>query len=334
MIEAFIIFFLNGVTLEFGDELICFAHEAIGFNSYGSCRNGLRHIIYNGATNYTYIALLGGILGYVISSTFYIYVAFNGAPKTAGDIFKTILTVELIEGCVSVVGQLLTDGVFETAIISLPLSLAAGAIRGGVLAFMFAWDKSDWFEIKVIVLICACAAVLFSSLNQELRSNLSPTTTTQTPEPAELERTLPIFPPPSDPEPTPPSLLITDTKRKFAGRCFNNASAHDIYYALMRYNQTWEFFFMPSGTKRHHFTISQRTLFKMNFRIIHSKRRISVGGSILNGRAIKIEAKVGLLNASSHEAAQNYILEGRTCDILQKLSFYDKIGEIRIKWGW
>lgn len=156
-IETFLLFFANGITLEFGDELICIFYENVGFDSQGQCREYFRLKIEAGATTHTYIAIAGGVLGYAFTPTFFLYIAIKGKPQTAGQIFKTILTVEFFEGSVSVLGQLATDGVFSTAILSLVLSVAVGFIRGSVLAFAHQWSRSDSF--KFLVSLIACVAI-------------------------------------------------------------------------------------------------------------------------------------------------------------------------------
>ncbi|WHP69401.1 hypothetical protein [Phaeobacter inhibens] len=163
-IQAAFLYFFNGLTLEFGDEFFCMAYDFFGYSSQGACRKALLSIIYVGAERYTYISIISAVLGYALSPTFFIYVAIKGKPNTAGQIFSTILMVELIEGSISVLGQLATDGDFGTAIISLPLSLAVGSIRAIVLSFLFEWNRSDFFKFQVVALLCfVFSIVLYAS---------------------------------------------------------------------------------------------------------------------------------------------------------------------------
>lgn len=159
-LQAALLYFFNGVTLEFGDEFFCIAYDFFGYDSQSACRKALLSIIYVGAERYTYISIISAILGYALSPTFFIYIAMKGQPKTAGQIFSTVLIVEFIEGSISVLGQLATDGDFGTAIISLPLSLAVGSIRAIVLSFLFEWKRSDFFKFQVVALLCFVFSII------------------------------------------------------------------------------------------------------------------------------------------------------------------------------
>lgn len=178
-------YFFNGLTLEFGDEFLCMAYDFFGYSSQGACRKALLSIIYVGAERYTYISIISAVLGYALSPTFFIYVAIKGKPNTAGQIFSTILMVELIEGSISVLGQLATDGDIGTAIISLPLSLAVGSVRAIVLSFLFEWNRSDFFKFQFVALACLLvgSVMYFFDFGSVLRNPVVAVSQPETPQP-------------------------------------------------------------------------------------------------------------------------------------------------------
>jgi hypothetical protein len=160
--DTFLIFFFNGVFLEFGDELFCMIlAEPTGFGSFQSCHNAAARAIAFGAENSTFFALAGGIMGYAFAPTYYVYVSMNGPPKTAGETFKVLFLVEAFEGAASVVGQLATDGNLGTALIPLLFILPIGFAKGAIFAFIFAWKTSELFKFQVILVLGIVLAIAY-----------------------------------------------------------------------------------------------------------------------------------------------------------------------------
>lgn len=160
--DTFLIFFFNGVFLEFGDELFCMIlAEPTGFGSFQSCHRAAARAIAFGAENRTFLALAGGIVGYAFAPTYYVYMSLNAPPKTAGETFKVLFLLEAFEGAASVVGQLATDGNLGDALIPLLFILPIGFAKGLIFAFIFEWRRSEFFKIQVILGLGVVLAILY-----------------------------------------------------------------------------------------------------------------------------------------------------------------------------
>lgn len=157
-VEAFILYLLNGLTFEFGDDLVCYLRqEALGA-SMPACRADLVRYFGQLGTNEPYAALAGTLVGYAITPLSPVLSAILGQPKTAGEAFGRGLVLELVEGALSVVGQVITDGVLHTALWSLGLSAVIAPLRGGVAAFTFTWMRSGLFRLAVVLLVLGAGA--------------------------------------------------------------------------------------------------------------------------------------------------------------------------------
>lgn len=151
--EAFLIFFGNGVMLEFGDELGCRLYKEFGFREQTECSAVARAKIAYSVENHTYIALLGGFIGYALTPTLVVIGLFRGAPKSAWQAFSSVLVVELFEGSVAVAGQLSTDGAWDTALYSLWLSIGLGLVHGTVRAVAYLWINSFVIQNTILIFI-------------------------------------------------------------------------------------------------------------------------------------------------------------------------------------
>lgn len=157
---GFVIFMVNsGMMLEFGDEIFCATwsylekrdHEALLKSEiFESCRETARTKIAYVEGNHPIVGLVGAIFGYVLFAplAIFYYLRF-GRPKTAREIFESTFKIELMEGGVCVLGQVLTDGNLLVASMSLALGFLSGLIRGGGLAFMHQWRQHVNFRHQV-----------------------------------------------------------------------------------------------------------------------------------------------------------------------------------------
>lgn len=157
-VEAFTFYLLNGLTFEFGDDLLCYVRQEAFGASMPVCRAELVRYLGQLGINEPYAALAGTLVGYAITPLSVLLSAILGRAKTAGEAFGRGLVLELIEGALSVVGQVITDGVLQTALWSLGLSAVIAPVRGGVAAFTFAWLRSGFFRLAVILLVLGAGA--------------------------------------------------------------------------------------------------------------------------------------------------------------------------------
>ncbi len=161
-IEAFVYFFMNsGAFLEFGDEIFCTVKSWAGDSNENifsssiikSCRDGASQKVAHIENNYSWIALIGAILGYILlAPTAMIHKLIYGVPKnqSAPEKFKSALKFETAEGAICVFGQVLTDGNLALASLSLGMGVMSGFIRGGGLYFMHRWKKESLFRMSVV----------------------------------------------------------------------------------------------------------------------------------------------------------------------------------------
>lgn len=152
-VEAFLIYFLNGITFEFGDDLYCWAQNNSAQVPMGTCR---AHVVrYVGAlgTAHAYAAFAGTLVGYAVTPLSVLLAGLAGKAKTPGQAFTRGFGLELVEGGLSVIGQVITDGVLATALWSLGLSAAIAPVRGTVAAFTHSWARSGVFRFLIIVLV-------------------------------------------------------------------------------------------------------------------------------------------------------------------------------------
>lgn len=152
-IEAFVIHLLNGLTFEFGDDIYCLIGQELGGRDLASCRASMVRWVDRLGEAHTYAAFAGTLIGYAVSPLSGLLSAIVGKPKSAGEAFGRGLVLELIEGALSVVGQMITAPVFGVAIWSLGLSAAIAPIRGGVAAFTFSWAASVMFRFFMMLIV-------------------------------------------------------------------------------------------------------------------------------------------------------------------------------------
>ncbi|MEO0995487.1 MAG: hypothetical protein AAFX62_17010 [Pseudomonadota bacterium] len=158
-IEAFLLHLGNGLTFEFGDDLHCYLRqEAFGW-SMAACRaETVRHVARLGEAH-AYAAFAGTLIGYAITPLSAVLAAIAGRPKSAGEAFGRGFGLELVEGALSVLGQLITDQIFATAIWSLGLSAVIAPVRGGVAAVTFTWVRSALFRFVILLAVLGGIAI-------------------------------------------------------------------------------------------------------------------------------------------------------------------------------
>lgn len=231
--DTFLIFFFNGVFLEFGDELFCMIlAEPIGFGSFQSCHNAAARTIAFGAENRTFLALAGGIMGYAFAPTYYVYISMNGPPKTAGETFKVLFLVEAFEGTASVFGQLATDGNLGTALIPLLFILPIGFAKGVIFAFIFEWQRSELFKFQVVLFLGVAAAIFFYVIGGG--DQIDRTSSSGTPSNANSGRSTTAT---TERRVEPPQVVLR------RGVCFTNESSTQVSVRM-------KFFDPASGTSR------------------------------------------------------------------------------------
>lgn len=158
-LEAFLLNFINGITFEFGDDLVCWASEAWLGGDLDRCRQAMVAWLGHRANAAPYWAFAGTLLGYAVSPLSILLAAFIGKPKTPGEAFWRGAGLELLEGLIAVIGQVITDHNFSTAIWSLGLSAVIAPVRGSVAGITLAWQTSAVF--KFCVLLAVLGAVAF-----------------------------------------------------------------------------------------------------------------------------------------------------------------------------
>lgn len=158
-LEAFIIYVLNGLTFEFGDDLLCYLRQEAFGASMPACRAEL--VRYTGELGAAapYAAFAGTLVGYAITPLSIVLSAFAGRPQSAGQAFGRGLGLELAEGALSVIGQVITDGIWETAFWSLGLSVAIAPVRGFVAAFTFTWARNGFFRFVIVLTLLGAGAL-------------------------------------------------------------------------------------------------------------------------------------------------------------------------------
>ncbi|MEL7444332.1 MAG: hypothetical protein AAGK02_00790 [Pseudomonadota bacterium] len=157
-VEAFFIFLLNGLTFEFGDDLYCWAQNNWAQVSMSTCRAQMVRYVGALGTAHAYAAFAGTLVGYAVTPLSVVLAGLAGKPKTPGQAFTRGLGLELVEGVLAVVGQVITDGVLATALWSLGLSAVIAPVRGTVAAFTHSWARSTLFRFLIIVLVLGLLA--------------------------------------------------------------------------------------------------------------------------------------------------------------------------------
>ncbi|SMX28204.1 hypothetical protein TRP8649_02319 [Pelagimonas phthalicica] len=157
--QAFFLHFLNGITFEFADDLLCWAGDAWFGGHLGTCRATMTGWANHSANTAPYAAFAGTLLGYAVSPLSVIVAWFVGKPKSPGDAFWRAITLELIEGVIAVIGQVITDQNLGVAMWSLGLSAVIAPIRGCVSSFTYAWSTSVVFKFFVLLSILTVAAI-------------------------------------------------------------------------------------------------------------------------------------------------------------------------------
>ncbi|WP_299628365.1 hypothetical protein [uncultured Tateyamaria sp.] len=164
IIEAFVLHFLQGITFEFADDLLCWASDAWLSGNLHSCRASMVAWAKKSANIAPYAAFVGTLIGYAVSPLSVVVAAFMGKPHSPGDAFGRAFSIELVEGAIAVIGQLITDQSFGAAVWSFGLSAVIAPIRGSVAAFTFAWDASGAFKFLVLLVVLTAALVGLSML--------------------------------------------------------------------------------------------------------------------------------------------------------------------------
>jgi hypothetical protein len=172
-VSAFAIAFINsGAMLEFGDEIYCSVLSwasgesggIFGTQTFKNCRYHAQMKIAYIEKHHSTTALVGLLLGYILLAPaalmYYLFYAKKKNP-TPKDIFKSTFKLELGEGAVCVVGQVMTDGNLKMALLSLGIGCASGVIRGGGLSIMekcridvgFKYALTFWIVVAVFGMI-------------------------------------------------------------------------------------------------------------------------------------------------------------------------------------
>ncbi|MEO0624683.1 MAG: hypothetical protein AAFU49_12925 [Pseudomonadota bacterium] len=163
-IEAFFVYLLNGLTFEFGDDLLCWAGQELGRGPINACRSEMIRWSARLAEDHAYAAFAGTLIGYAITPLSGLLALIAGKPKSAGQAFGRGLGLELVEGGLSVIGQLVTDPTMGTALWSLGLSAVIAPVRGIVAAFTYSWVSSGVFRFLIVLILLAGLAILFDGL--------------------------------------------------------------------------------------------------------------------------------------------------------------------------
>lgn len=163
-LEAFFLHLLQGLTFEFADDLLCWAADSWFGGNLARCRAEMVAWAARGANAAPYAAFAGTLIGYAVSPLSIVVAAFIARPNSPGEAFGRALSLELVEGAIAVVGQLITDQSFGTAIWSLALSGVIAPLRGSVAAFTYAWEASSVFKFCVLLAIIAAVLILLASL--------------------------------------------------------------------------------------------------------------------------------------------------------------------------
>ena len=163
-LEAFIVYFLSGLTFEFGDDLVCWARHELAGVQMSACRaDAVRWTAHLGQAH-PYAAFVGTVIGYAITPLSGVLSAVAGRPKSAGEAFGRGLMLELVEGALSVIGQYVTDPVLGPALWSLWLSAVIAPVRGGVAAFTFSWVESAAFRFLILLMVLGGVAIGLNAL--------------------------------------------------------------------------------------------------------------------------------------------------------------------------
>ncbi|MEL6479029.1 MAG: hypothetical protein AAFR17_17005 [Pseudomonadota bacterium] len=160
-LEAFFIHLGGGLTFEFGDDLYCYARQE-GFGSLRACQaKAVTYVTHLGEAH-PYAAFAGTLIGYAISPLSGLLAAIVGRPKSAGEAFGRGLVLELIEGALSVLGQVITGLALGPAMWSLGLSAVIAPVRGAVAAVTYSWIHSGVFRFLVVIGVLGALAVLLN----------------------------------------------------------------------------------------------------------------------------------------------------------------------------
>lgn len=161
-IEAFILHLGNGLTFEFGDDLYCYARQE-AYGSLAACRaQSVRYVARLGEAH-AYAAFAGTLIGYAMSPLSVVLSKIVGRPKTPGEAFGRGLVLELIEGGLSVLGQVITHQALGMALWSFGLSAVIAPVRGAVAAFTLSWAQSGLFRFVILLGVLGALAI---GLNQ------------------------------------------------------------------------------------------------------------------------------------------------------------------------
>lgn len=158
-IEAFAIHFLNGLTFEFGDDLFCWARQELANVPLANCQAFIVRYTTSLGDQHVNAAFAGTLVGYAVTPLSVMLAAVAGKAATAGQAFKRGFGLELIEGGLAVIGQIITDGILATALWSLGLSAFIAPIRGFIAAFTHSWLASGFFRFLMMVAILGAIAI-------------------------------------------------------------------------------------------------------------------------------------------------------------------------------
>lgn len=157
-IEAFLVHLLMGLTFEFGDDLYCWGQVGFGTPDFAVCQRDMVAWTNGLASAAPYAAFVGTLIGYAITPLSAVLAAFTDKPKNPGQAFGRAFGLELVEGALSVIGQVITDADWDTALWSLALSAVIAPIRG-FAAFFTALGPFGRFLI-VLATLSGLAVVL------------------------------------------------------------------------------------------------------------------------------------------------------------------------------
>lgn len=151
-LEAFLLHLLAGVTFEFFDDIACWGAASLLGGDLDRCRTFMVTWANEAAGAAPFSAFFGTLIGYAASPLSVVVIWFVGKAKSAGDAFWRAITIELTEGVIAVIGQIITDQNFSIAIWSLGLSAVIEPVRGGIASVTYAWNTSGIFRFTLILI--------------------------------------------------------------------------------------------------------------------------------------------------------------------------------------
>lgn len=159
-VQAFLTHFANGLTFEFGDDLFCWARYSWADVPMASCRAEVVRYVGNLGAAHPYPAFAGTLIGYAVTPLSVVLSQIVGKPKSPGQAFRRGPGLEVVEGGLSVIGQVITDGVLATALWSLGLSAVIAPVRATVAWFTHSWAASGVFRFAIMVGVLGVIAVV------------------------------------------------------------------------------------------------------------------------------------------------------------------------------